>query len=116
MEALTIHFEVEPGFDADALVLRVAEELGRIDGVQAAEADVEDERIGIAEAGLVIAGIVMLTKSARQGVDELRQLVASLRELVKEVDGLRGAALDLGGRKWALDDPELLIAAMQNEP
>ncbi len=114
MDALTFHFEVEEGFDAKALATTVAERLNTVEGVDHSEAGVEDERIGIAEALAVISAVVMLTRAARGGVDELKKFVASLREMIEEVNGLKGAVLDLAGKKVSLDEPDEVVAALQS--
>lgn len=113
MDTLTIHFEVDEGFDADALCTTVAERLSHIQGVEQSQAEVEDERF-LAEAIAVISGIVLLTKTAREGADELKKFVASLREMIQEINGLKGAVLDLGGRRVSLDDPDEVVAALQS--
>lgn len=113
MDSLTIHFDVAPGFAVDALAAQVAERLAQLEGVQKAEAEVEDERFGVAETVAVIGGIVLLTKAAREGVDELRKLISALRGLVSEVSGLRGAVVDFGGRRIPLDEPDEVVAALK---
>ncbi len=75
---------------------------------------VEDERIGVVEAAAVISGIVILTKAAKEGVEELKKFIASLREMIEEVDGLKGAVLDLAGKKVSLDEPDEVVAALQS--
>ena len=50
MDTLTFHFEVEEGFDAEALAATVAERLDEVEEVEQSEAEVEDERIGVVEA------------------------------------------------------------------
>ena len=114
MDALTFHFEVEEGFDAEVLAATVAERLNTVEGVEQSEAEVEDERIGVAEAVAIISGVVMLTKAAKGGVEELKKFIASLREMIEEVNGLKGAVLDLAGKKVSLDRPDEVVAALQS--
>lgn len=114
MDTLTFHFEVEEGFDPEPLAATLAERLDTLEGVEQSQADVQDERIGIAEAAAIISGIVMLTKAAREGVDELKKFIASLRKMIEEVDGLKGAVLDFAGKEVSLDDPDEVVAALQS--
>lgn len=114
MDTLTFHFEVEEGFDAEALAATVGARLNKVEGVEQSEAEVEDERIGVAEAVAVISVIVLLTKAAREGVEELKQFVGSLRKMIEEVNGLKGAVLDLAGKKVSLDEPEEVVSALQS--
>ena len=114
MDALTFHFEVEEGFDAEALAATVAERLSKVEGVEQSEAEVEDERLGVAEAVAVIVGFVLLAKAAREGVEALTKFVTSLRKMMEEVKGLRGAVLDLAGKKVSLDEPDKVISALQS--
>jgi len=111
MKSLTIQFQVEKGADADKLAGNISARLSKINGVEKAQTSVKNERI-LAETVAVIAGFVLLTKAAREGVDELKKLLVSLRDVVKEVKGLKGAVLDFGGKKIPLDDPDKAIAAL----
>lgn len=113
MDALTFHFEVEEGFDAEALAATVAARLPEVEGVEQSEAEVEDERI-VAEAVAVITGIVLLTKAAKEGVEELKKFVESLRKMIEEVKGLKGAVLDLAGKEMSLDEPDKVVSALQS--
>lgn len=113
MSALTFHFEVVEGFDAESVAAEVGHRLEGLEGVDQSESEVEDER-GLLEAVAVISAIVTLTKAATEGTEALTKFVASLRALIEEVDGLAGAVLDIAGRKVSLDDPEAVVAALES--
>lgn len=113
MNALTFHFEVEEGFDPEALAATVGERLAKAEAVEQSQARAKDERIGVAEAVAVVSAVVLLTKAAKEGVEELKNFVASLRAMVEEVNGLKGAVLDLAGKKVSLDEPDEVLSALQ---
>lgn len=113
MDSLTFHFEVEEGCDAEALAAALAERLDKVEAVEQSEAEVDDERF-LAEAVTVISAVVLLTKAAKEGADELRKFAASLREMIEEMNGLKGAVLDLAGKEVSLDDPDGVVAALQS--
>ncbi len=114
MDTLTFHFEVEEGFDAEALRATVAERLSKTEGVEQSQAEVEDDRIAVAGAVAVISGFVLLTKAARVGVEELKKFVVSLRQMIEEVNGLKGAMLDIAGKKVSLDEPDEVVSLLQS--
>jgi hypothetical protein len=114
MDTLTFRFEVEKGFDAEVLAATVAERLSKVEGVEQSQAEVPDERFGVVEAVAVISAFILLTKAARESVEELKKFVTSLRKMVEEVNGLKVAVLDLAGEEVSLDEPDKVVSALQS--
>ena len=104
-EAILINFKVEQGADVEALSAQLAGQLEGIKTVVEAEAEPEAYRVvGVDDVLLTIGAGVVLVKSARGAVEEIRKLVSSVKALVQEIDGLVDAIVAVRSEERKLSD------------
>ena len=104
MATVTLRIALAPDTDAAAAADAVQTVLQQQPGIAAAEAHPSELRVGVAEATLAIGAAVVLLKSGREAIDELRALVRSLNELIKEVKGVRDVFVEVSGARKRLEE------------
>lgn len=95
-QSVVLHFEFVEGVDPEAATAEVEAALAKLDQVEESEASPDDERLGIAEAALLITAAVTLVRSGRELTDELALLARSVRRLIGEVKALKGVTVEVG--------------------
>ncbi len=96
MTEYLLQFELEEGADADALAAQLRQRLDQMSGIEEADAEVQDMRFGVAETVTIIAASIVIIKHSKDLIDELTGLVKSL-------DGLKSAVVDLRGKKVPIE-------------
>jgi len=107
-------FELEDGADPEAVAAELRRRLAALQPVQeAAVSPPQEERTGV-EILAVIATAVVVLRTGRELTEELTLLIRAVRELVGEVKGVKGAAVDVEGELVAVEeaDPRRLAEAV----
>lgn len=98
MNVVRFRVEVDSGDRVDAVAGEVEERLIVLDPVGEVQAAPEEPR-DIGQIVTAVAGAVAIAKGGTALVAQLRELVAGLKKLVGEIDGLRRVVIEVGSRE-----------------
>lgn len=104
MSRVNLRIVLHPDSDAAAAADTLQATLLQRPGVLAAQARPSELRLGVAEIALAVSAAVVLAKSGREAIDELRALVRSFKELVKEIKGVKDVFVEVSGARKRLDE------------
>jgi hypothetical protein len=103
MSGLLLNITLEPGSDSWEASGAIEAALKRQPAVAAAEAQPAELRFGVAEATIAISAAIILVKSGREAIDEVRGLVKSLTELLRDIKGVKDVFVEVMGVRRRLD-------------
>ncbi|GAA4699084.1 hypothetical protein [Phytohabitans rumicis] len=111
MNVVRFHIELADPGQADAVAAAVRERLGQLDGVDRVQAAPTETR-DLATVIAVVAAAVAFTRSGGDLVASLRHLVQELQGLVTDLRGLKRVVLNVDGEEVDIDqmDDEQLAA------
>ena len=102
-QEIFLSFEIEEGADGQALAREVQEMLMALPAVSEAEADVESTRLTGAEVVAAIAVGVLVTRGARELVEELNLLIPQIAQMVRGIRGLKAAFVEVDGENVPIE-------------
>lgn len=118
MNRLSIQFEADPGADGAALSTAVQDRLRKLPHVEDAQIRPSKQRmlgIGAGEVVAVLSGAVLIAQSSEALIAELRKLIPQIAALVHDIKGLRGAFVEVEGKRVPVEklSEEQLAKAVQ---
>jgi hypothetical protein len=118
MTEISLSFEVTSVGDPQLAREAIADRLAIVPEIEDVSADVVEVTAGFADPVTLIAAAVVLTKGGTTLVASLRELIAELKGLRDDVHGVKAIRAKVGGKEVALDDvdPDAWAAQAAVEP
>jgi len=118
MTEISLSFEVMSVGNPRLAREAIADRLAVVPEIEDVTTDVVEVAAGFADPVTLIAAAVVLTKGGTTLVASLRELIAELKGLREDVHGLKAIRAKVGGKEVALDDidPDQWAAQAAGEP
>lgn len=103
---INLHFELAEGvdeLDTERIADAVQQQLQALEPVAEAEAATEETRLTGVEVAAGIAAAVLIVRSSRELVEELRKLIPAVQGLIADIRGLKGATVEVGNERVPID-------------
>lgn len=98
-----LQFEVAGRNQAEQVAATIRERLGGLDESGAPAVRVEEPRVGLGEAVVVISAVVTIARHGADLINAVRSIVQATTGLVRDLRDLKNAFVEVGGRRIAVD-------------
>ena len=105
MTELLLHVELSKDSDLDYAAKTVQDRLSKLVMVKAIEAKPETTRLTGMEVAASIAVAVVIVRSSRELIIELRSFIKEFKKLVADIQGFKSVSVEIGGQRISLEQP-----------
>ncbi len=107
---IRMHFELSDSTEQEKISQLIQERLSQLDSVSKTKAIPEEPRTGVAEIAAAIAVTVLLIKSSRELIEELRKFIQELKGLIVDCqelgEVLKEVWIEVGDERLSLEQVE----------